>query len=72
MPEQRITVTIDEKGKITAKTAGFQGEACLDELQSLLEEFGTIHEVKKTDEYYQQNAVTVTRQQKLDQRNPIS
>ncbi len=51
MPEQRITVTIDEEGKITAKTAGFQGEACLDELQSLLEELGTLQEVKKTDEY---------------------
>jgi hypothetical protein len=69
MPEQRITVTIDEEGKITAKTAGFQGEACLDELQSLLEELGTLQEVKKTDEYYQQNAVTVRHQQKLGQRN---
>ncbi len=69
MPEQRITVTIDEEGKITAKTAGFQGEACLDDLQSLLEELGTLQEVKKTDEYYQQNAVTVTHQQKLGQRN---
>ncbi|MDM8563397.1 DUF2997 domain-containing protein [Candidatus Marithioploca araucensis] len=63
MPEQRITVTIDEKGQITAKTAGFQGEACLDELQSLLEDLGTIHEVKKTDAYYQQNAIKVTKKQ---------
>jgi len=65
MPEQRITVTIDDAGQITAKTAGFKGEACLDELQSLLEELGTLQEVKKTDEYYQQNAVTVKHQQKL-------
>ena len=63
MPEQRITVTIDEEGQITAKTAGFKGESCLDELQSLLEEIGTLQEVKKTDDYYQQNNLKVTNKQ---------
>lgn len=63
MPEQRITVTIDDEGKITAKTAGFHGESCLDELQTLLEEIGTLQEVKKTDDYYQQNTLKVTNKQ---------
>ena len=30
MPEQKIIVTIDSEGSLSAKTSGFKGEACLE------------------------------------------
>lgn len=53
MAEQRITITIDENGKIDAATNGIKGEICLTELQELLDENEMMQSVKKTDEYYQ-------------------
>jgi hypothetical protein len=35
--EQRITVEIDRDGRITADAEGFSGDACLKELEKLLE-----------------------------------
>ncbi|MBB1505395.1 DUF2997 domain-containing protein [Pseudoalteromonas sp. SG41-1] len=52
MPEQKIVITIDDDGVITAKTAGFKGESCLEALEDLLELNGVVGEVKKTDEYH--------------------
>lgn len=37
MKEQRITIEIDREGRITADTEGFTGDACLGELERLLE-----------------------------------
>ena len=37
MKEQRITVDIDREGKITADAEGFTGDACMKELERLLE-----------------------------------
>lgn len=54
MAEQRITIEIDEHGKLQAKTEGFRGETCINELEELLEGIAEITNVKKTDEYYQQ------------------
>jgi len=53
MPEQRITIEIDEDGKISAKAAGFVGETCLDELQELIEQENSLLSIKPTDNYYQ-------------------
>jgi len=58
MAEQRITITIDENGKIDASTSGIKGEMCLTELQSLLDDLENLQSVKKTDEYYQQNELS--------------
>jgi hypothetical protein len=57
MPEQKITITIDDEGSITAKTSGFKGEACLDALEGLLEIDGVVSSVKKTDEYHQSQLI---------------
>ena len=38
MREQRITVTIDANGKMSAKTDGLKGETCIEELEALLSE----------------------------------
>lgn len=54
MPEQQIILTIDENGKITAKTHGFKGEACIDAVAELMDEELNVVSVKKTDEWYQQ------------------
>lgn len=37
MKEQRITIEIDHEGRITADAEGFSGDACLRELDRLLE-----------------------------------
>ncbi|MEZ8095526.1 DUF2997 domain-containing protein [Photobacterium swingsii] len=55
MAEQQIILTIDENGKLTAKTHGFKGEACIDAVAELMDEELNIVSVKKTDEYYQQS-----------------
>jgi hypothetical protein len=64
MPEQRIVVTIDDSGKISAETAGIKGEVCVDELQKLLGEIADLESLSKTDEYYQpiEHSVNMTQQ----------
>lgn len=37
MKELKITIEIDAKGQITADAEGFTGEACIAELQKILE-----------------------------------
>lgn len=37
MKEQRITIEINHEGRITADADGFSGDACLKELERLLE-----------------------------------
>lgn len=37
MKEQRITIEIDHNGRITADAEGFSGDACLRDLDRLLE-----------------------------------
>jgi hypothetical protein len=59
MAEQIITIEIDENGKIKAETEGIKGEMCLDELQKLLEDFGELQSVNKTDEFYQNQTINV-------------
>ena len=53
MKEERITITINEDGSLNVKTEGLKGEACLDEVNALLDEVANIKEIKKTDEYNQ-------------------
>lgn len=64
MPEQKITITIDDEGGITAKTSGFKGETCLGALEELLEIDGVVSSVKKTDEYHQSQLLNQTHIQK--------
>ncbi|TNE90342.1 MAG: DUF2997 domain-containing protein [Deltaproteobacteria bacterium] len=37
MKEQRITIEIDEEGRITADAHGFTGDTCLRDLERLLD-----------------------------------
>ena len=55
MKEQRITVTIDADGKMSAKTSGLKGETCIEELEALLSELAEIEDVKHTREYHEKD-----------------
>ncbi|MFV7667819.1 DUF2997 domain-containing protein [Shewanella algae] len=65
MPEQKITLTIDDDGAISAKTCGFKGESCLEALDKLLNLDGVVSNIKKTDEYHQQQTQQANRVQSL-------
>jgi hypothetical protein len=67
MAEQRITITIDEDGNLSAKTDGFKGEACLDAVEKILEEQVQISSFKKTDEYFQEQKIK--QQKTITQKN---
>lgn len=51
MKEQRITIEIDHEGRITADADGFTGDACLKDLERLLEGLapGTATMARKPD-----------------------
>ena len=51
MKEQRITVTIDAEGKMSAKTDGLKGETCIEGLEALLSELAELDDVTHTREY---------------------
>ncbi len=68
MPEQRVVITIDDEGAITAKTSGFKGESCLHALDELLDLDGVVSNVKKTDEYHQQQVLNQTRVQEIKRK----
>lgn len=59
MKENRITVEIDEQGRITADAAGFEGETCLAELDKLLGGLAaTTSAVKKKPEAFRHRVTT--------------
>jgi len=68
VPEQRVVITIDTEGAITAKTDGFKGESCLEALDELLDIEGMVTQVKKTDEYHQGTQLKQTNIQKIKGR----
>lgn len=51
MREQRITVTIDDIGRISADAEGFTGDLCLKDLERLLDGLspGTVQLQRKPD-----------------------
>jgi hypothetical protein len=56
--EQKITVTIDAEGKMSAKTNGLKGETCIEELEALLSELAEIEDVAHTREYHEKEPQT--------------
>ena len=65
MPEQKIVITIDDDGAITAKTSGFKSESCLEALNNLLDLDGAVSNLKKTDEYHQKQLIQQGRVQEI-------
>ena len=62
MKEQRITVTIDANGKMSAKTIGIKGETCIEELEALLSELAELDDVQHTREYHEKDPRAAQRQ----------
>jgi hypothetical protein len=62
MKEQRITVEIDGEGRITADAEGFSGDACLAEIERLLDglSVGVASVDRKADEGKVQRARAAT------------
>ncbi len=50
MKEQKITIEIDAQGGITADAEGFSGDACLKDLEKLLDGLGSLREVQRKPE----------------------
>ena len=68
MKEQSITIEIDHEGRITADAKGFSGDACLKDLERLLEDLapGTATVERKPDA---QNArVTIAQTQRVEKK----
>ena len=61
MPQQKITITIDEDGKIIAKTSGFKGEVCVEALQDIMGADELFMSFEKTDEFNAKTAVQAKR-----------
>ena len=55
LKEQRITVTINADGKMSAKTNGIKGETCIEELEALLSELAELDDVQHTREYHEKD-----------------
>jgi hypothetical protein len=68
MKEQRITIEIDAEGRITADAEGFTGDACLKDLERLLEDLapGTASVERKPHEGIAR--VTTTRAQNVGKK----
>ena len=56
MKEERIVVTIDANGTMTAKTTGIKGDRCIEELEALLSELAELDEIQHTREYKEKDA----------------
>ena len=56
MKEERIVVTIDANGTMTAKTTGIKGKRCIEELEALLSELAELDEIQHTREFKEKDA----------------
>ncbi|MCL1994374.1 MAG: DUF2997 domain-containing protein [Spirochaetes bacterium] len=67
MAEHRIEITIDQDGKINAKTDGIKGEVCLEKVQELLGDLADLESYDKTDEWFQtvENKNTVSKSETI-------
>ncbi len=52
MKEYKIDIVIKEDGSIDVEAHGFTGEACIKEVEELMEDVGTVNDIKKKPEFY--------------------
>ena len=64
---EKILIKIDPYGKITADAEGFQGEACMKDLEILLKDIAPVQQVDKKDGFYQKQQVV--QRQKISQKS---
>ncbi|GAB4315607.1 MAG: hypothetical protein Kow0069_17460 [Promethearchaeota archaeon] len=56
MKEEKITILIDEDGRIEADAENFTGEVCLKELEDILQGLPEIDDTDRKPEYYVKDA----------------
>lgn len=56
MQEYNIEIEIDEDGNLVAETKGFNGETCVNELDTILKGLEGDRSNKYKPEYYQKNS----------------
>ncbi|MCR4422570.1 MAG: DUF2997 domain-containing protein [Spirochaetales bacterium] len=66
MEEGKIIIKINEKGEIVFETSKIKGEACMEEMNKLLEEIASIKEINKTDEYYMKDNLIIKTNEKQE------
>jgi len=49
---KQMIVTIDKDGKVSIKTSGFEGDACLKETKKLEEELGIVSDRQRSPDFY--------------------
>jgi len=54
MKESKISVKIEEDGSISINAEGFSGDACLKEIDSLMEDLLPVRVVKRKKDYGQE------------------
>jgi Protein of unknown function (DUF2997) len=63
--QQEIEIEIDPQGKVTVRTRGIKGEACLDYTDLFVQLLGREESRQLTHEYHEQGAVQTHLEQKL-------
>ncbi len=56
--ETKITITIDEHGRIVADAEGFQGPICMKEMEKLLEGLPEIDKSDRKPDYFKKEIQT--------------
>ena len=59
MSREELEIEIDANGKVTVKTLGIKGAACLDVVKALAKLLGREESRELTPEFYEQAVVTV-------------
>jgi len=52
MKEHKIQVTINEDATMTIDAEGFAGDACVKEVEKLLDDIASLGEIRKKPDYY--------------------
>jgi streptomycin 6-kinase len=65
MGQEELEIEIDASGKVTVRTKGIKGEACLDYADLFVQLLGREESRQLTHEYYEEAEVKSRLQQKL-------
>jgi len=68
LKEQRVTIEIDREGRISADAEGFSGDACLRDLEKLLEDLSPGIEVVDRKPDHGSVGVSSTQKQRLGKK----
>ena len=56
--EEKIIISIDKDGKLSADAKNFEGNICLKEMKKILEDFPDIEDIDRKPEFFKQKHKT--------------